>query len=416
MGKLGYPCAVATALRGHDVMGYDINSAALSMEPRQYKEAGVDGTGDLNDILPEVNLKFGSLKETIDHSDLIFVAVQTPHEALYEGVTRVPETRVDFDYKFLTQVMQEISANTTEEKVVVVISTVLPGTFAKHVRPHVNDNIRLCYNPFFIAMGTTMRDFLNPEFILFGVDDEKAAKVAETFYNSIVDARFHKTTVENAELIKVSYNTFIGMKIAFANTVMEICQHSPNTNVDDVMNALRLADRRLISGAYLSGGMGDGGGCHPRDNIALSWLSRKLDLSFDFFDAIMIARENQTEWLLDLALEHDLPVVIMGTSFKVETNIETGSPAILLRNLFEERGIEVQCHDPVVGKSILDIASLPPSVFLVTTPHEQFQETQFPKGSVVIDVWRALKSHQDGVRYIRVGDSIFNLAENSDVN
>jgi len=102
--------------------------------------------------------------------------------------------------------------------------------------------------------------------------------------------------LNNAELIKVAYNTYIGMKIAFANTLMEICHKMGNIDVDQVTGALTFASRRLMSGAYLTGGMGDGGGCHPRDNIALSWLAQRLDLSFDWFASVMGAREKQTVW------------------------------------------------------------------------------------------------------------------------
>jgi len=186
----------------------------------------------------------------------------------------------------------------------------------------------LCYNPFFIAMGTTMRDFLDPEMVLFGVDDSWAAKKAKKFYRTLHHSPFYETTIETAELTKVTYNTFISTKISFVNTVMEMCDKLPNTNVDDVMNALKMCDDRIISDKYLSGGMGDGGGCHPRDNIALSWLSKKLDLSHDWFDNIMMQRENQTDWLADLIEEHSngLPINILGKSFKPETNITTGSP------------------------------------------------------------------------------------------
>jgi len=140
-------------------------------------------------------------------------------------------------------------------------------------------------------MGTTINDFLNSEIILFGVDDEDAAKQAEEFYKTINKTPFYKTTIENAELIKVVYNTFISTKIAMMNTVMETCHHLPNTDVDVVTEALALCTDRIISKKYLYGGMGDGGGCHPRDNIALSYLARKFNLSYNWYDNIMKQRE-----------------------------------------------------------------------------------------------------------------------------
>lgn len=152
-------------------------------------------------------------------------------------------------------------------------------------------------------MGTVYNDITSPEFVLLGAHDAEAAVLVREFFKTIHEAPVFETTVENAELIKVSYNTFIGMKVAYANTIMELCHHLPNTNVDAVTAAISLAGKRLLSPAYLTGGMGDGGGCHPRDNIAMSWLAQKHGLSFNFFDSIMMAREKQTDFLADLIQE-----------------------------------------------------------------------------------------------------------------
>ena len=151
-------------------------------------------------------------------------------------------------------------------------------------------------------MGTTIRDYLNPEFVLLGVRDPDAANTLEAYYATLVKAKVYRTSIDNAELIKVAYNTFIGMKIVYSNVMMEICQKIPATDVDQVMQGIKLSTRRLISTAYLDGGMGDGGGCHPRDNIAMSWLARKLDLSYDWFESVMRAREAQATWLARLIL------------------------------------------------------------------------------------------------------------------
>ena len=107
--------------------------------------------------------------------EIIFVAVQTPHDPKYEGITKLPDERVDFDYTYLVNCIKNLSKyvdENGEEKIVVIISTVLPGTIRKHVIPIMSEKIKLCYNPFFIAMGTTIKDFLDPEFVLFGVYDD----------------------------------------------------------------------------------------------------------------------------------------------------------------------------------------------------------------------------------------------------
>ena len=199
-------------------------------------------------------------------------------------------------------------------------------------------------------MGSTMRDFLHPEFVLFGVDNLAAYKVCKEFYKTITNATLYETTIENAELIKVSYNTLISTKIAFSNTIMELCHKLPNTNVDDVTNALKLANRRLISGNYMDGGMGDGGGCHPRDNIAMSYLSEKLNISHNWFENIMLQREKQSDWLAALIIENSkgLRINILGKSFKAESNLILGSPAILLQNILKEKNIKTNIWDPIV--------------------------------------------------------------------
>ena len=405
LGKLGLPVALAVESKGHDVIGYDISENVkniIEAKKIPYKEIWAQ------DYLDKSNIKFESLDNVVEHSEIIFVPIQTPHDPLYEGITRIPDKRVDFDYSYLKDGMKKLSDSIEKQKkdkVVIIISTVLPGTIRQEIKPLLGKHTKICYNPFFIAMGTTMKDFLYPEFILFGVDDLDAADKAEKFYRTINNATFFKTTIENAELIKVSYNTFISTKIAFINTIMEMCHKLPNTNIDDVTNALMLGNKRLISGAYLRGGMGDGGGCHPRDNIALSWLARKLDISNDFFDQIMKQREKQTEWLVSLIKENqikDKKTYILGKSFKPETNIQTGSPSILLDNLLKESGINAIMYDPYVDTSKPVFEK---GVYFIGTQHEVFERFNFPKGSIILDPFRMINKDLNDVKVIRIGDN-----------
>ena len=185
LGKLGLPCAVATALRGHDVMGYDITAGLMSKNPRPYRETGPDGQEPFNPYLESSTVRFGSMEEVIAHGEIVFVAVQTPHETLHEGITRLQGQPMDFDYQYLIQAITGIATVVRRDVVVSIISTVLPGTVRRYVKPVKGPKIHLCYNPFFIAMGTTMRDFLDPEFVLLGVDDDDAAAKVESFYSTI---------------------------------------------------------------------------------------------------------------------------------------------------------------------------------------------------------------------------------------
>lgn len=402
LGKLGLPCALAVESKGHKVWGYDISPEVekiISTKTLPYREIWAQ------DHLDKSEIKFSSIADVVENSEIIFVPIQTPHDERFEGTTRIPEERVDFDYTFLKAGIKDLADEIErqgQEKVVIIISTVLPGTVDREIKPLLNDKVKLCYNPFFIAMGTTMRDFLHPEFVLFGVDDEEAAAKAEEFYRTLHDRPFYKTAIKNAELVKVAYNTFIGMKIAYANTMMEIC-HKIGADVDAVTGAMGLATERLISSKYLSGGMGDGGGCHPRDNIAMSWLAKTLDLSYDFFESLMIGREDQTAWLADLIQQHreDLPVTILGKAFKEETNLTVGSPSILLKNILEERGMEVSMYDPHIDTEEMSFDSK--RLFFIGTKHKDFTGYSFPEGSVVLDPWRYMPD-QEGVMVIRIGE------------
>ena len=412
LGKLGVPVALAMSLRGHDVMGYDVDETKMQKDRFPHRERGPNGEPSFEPLLQQSALRFGPLQDVVEHAEIIFVAVQTPHDPLYEGVTRLPEERIDFDYTFLREAIKNLSTaidRTGKEKIVVVISTVLPGTMRREILPRISPLVKLCYNPFFIAMGTTIDDFVDPEFVLFGVRDTEAANEAERFYRTLHNKPFYRTTIENAELVKVTYNTFISMKIAYANAIMEICHKVPGCNVDEVTNALSYATSRLLSPKYLRGGMGDGGGCHPRDNIALSWLARKLDLSYDWFDNLMLCRERQTDWLADLIDEHHARrayphkfVGIYGRAFKRGTNLTIGSPATLLANILQERGYDVAMYDPHIDQGPCPFNQA--AVYFVATDHAEFAaaDFKFPAGSVVIDPWRYIGSRA-AIEVIPVG-------------
>ena len=338
LGKLGLPCALAIEAAGHEVRGFDpspeVERILLTRELPYQEE-------DAQEMLDVTRITMEPPEKLSEWADLIFVAVQTPHQRKYEGVTQLPKTRADFDYSYLDSAIQSVWLS---EAPIVVISTVLPGTMER-----LNKNLGVLYNPFFIAMGTTIKDFRNPEFVLIGTDQAHPGLLQE-FYATIHRKPIFVTTIKTAELTKVAYNTFIGLKIAFANTMMEICEKT-GADVDDLVDALSLATDRIISPAYLRGGMGDGGGCHPRDNIALSWLARELNLSYDLFEALMVCREKQTEWLADLLIDeqnsrsayHD--IALLGKAYKPESNLTVGSPALLLAAILKERGVGFSHQD-----------------------------------------------------------------------
>jgi UDPglucose 6-dehydrogenase len=403
LGKLGLPTALALEARGHNVFGHDpAPNVAEILRTRHYPyhEEGVP------ELLAKTRVELRSLDDVVRDAELVFVTIQTPHAAAFEGVTRLPQERRDFDYAPLCAGVEAIGASlgrVAAPRDVAVVSTVLPGTMRREVLPRLGPYGRLCYNPAFIAMGTTIADFVDPEFVLLGGDNAEALATATSLYRSLHTAPIQRLSIEEAELTKVLYNTWISTKIAFANTVGELA-HSCGADADRIMNTLQLGRRRLISPAYLRPGMGDGGGCHPRDNIALSWFSRARNISYDWFEAIMLQRERHTEWIARVALERAAgrPIVVLGKAFKAESTIVTGSPALLLLEMLRELGCEARAWDPYV-----DHAELAPAgaafCYVVATKHKLFQEFPFEAGSTVIDPWRFIPP-RPGVEVVRLGE------------
>jgi UDPglucose 6-dehydrogenase len=398
-GKLGLMVSLTIESKGHEVVGYDIDPRIgeyLQKRKIPFKEVNAEK------LLANTRIKIVSLEELVNTCDMIFIAVQTPHAPMYEGITRIPDTRADFNYSFLKDVVRNVNNCLKEDKVVVIISTVLPGTIDREIRPLMGSHFKLVYEPLFIAMGTIYTDYLYPEFILVGVDEQEPACKLEEFYKTINNAPIFKTDIRSAEAIKVFYNTFVTMKTVLGNIYGEIA-YKLGANADDIHTALSMATDRIISPKYLKAGMGDGGGCHPRDNIALSFVANKLNLSFDIFNALMKAREAHTEWLANLIIEKHidtgLRVVVLGKSFKPETNITAGSPSMLLSNILTEKGIEHLRYDPYIDNTPLEDFQ---AIYFVATMHDIFVGKRFPQGSIVIDPFRYIPD-QDGVDVIRIG-------------
>lgn len=412
LGKLGLPVSYALSSRGIEVFGHDPHVWGPPEDCSHEEGLAELVVGDTMGSTDAWFVHFCNLVDAVNNTDgVVFLATQTPHEPRFEGVTPLPEDRADFDYSFLVKAVKQIvsAADALEKDITLaVISTVLPGTLEREVMPYISERVSLVYNPSFIAMGTTVKDFLDPEFVLLGGDAEAGDEVWG-FYRYIFDwmPRSVRTSIRNAELIKVAYNTFIGLKIAFANTLMEVA-HKTGCDVDEVTGALKLAHRRLISPAYMDGGMGDGGGCHPRDNIALSWLARELDLSHDLFRDVMQAREDQTDWLQMLISEyvasHDLPVGILGIAYKPESHITTGSAALLLKNQLEWAGYHVDVVDFCVQGADNARALGEPHVWLVGCKHAEWTGVSLAEGSIVIDPFRYIPDQQ-GVTVVRLGEA-----------
>lgn len=422
-GKLGMPVAACVAQK-HDVLMHDAEPSVYLRWGHYPFVESVQGTGfdTLNELMEAVrpNARFTHDLRDMADRDIIFVAVQTPHDPKYEGVTPLPETTADFNYSYLIDALTRLAdavKDSGRQHTVVVISTCLPGTYKREIEPEAQgwSNINLVYNPYFIAMGTVIPDFLNPEFILVGAQGTESfdympriARLME-FYGSFgLAPRMRVMSITSAEATKVFYNTFISMKLSFANIVAEACE-KVGADCDDVMGAIKAANKRLISPAYLTPGMGDGGGCHPRDNIALSHFAERYAMSFDFFGAIMRQREAQASRLARLMydLTKKTPITtdtvwpsIVGNAFKANTNIVTGSHSELVRQILrKEYGF---LDVPVFDRFINGADPWHAGVYLIGCAHDYIRTLAFPVGSIVIDPW-GIVPDQEGVTVRRLG-------------
>ncbi|MGQ0628723.1 MAG: nucleotide sugar dehydrogenase [Phycisphaerales bacterium] len=422
LGKLGFPCAVALAMKGHEVYGFDTDRDLID----GYRNGRVT---PFEPGLPEQyagcreRMHFcASVDEAVSRADAVFVAVPTPHAPMHDGSFPYDGVARDFDngpiLRCLTDVGRAVRNHAADGRfrTVLVISTTTPGTMENELGPateeaagtKVGNGWTMVYNPFFIGQSTVVKDFLNPEFVLLGcpagnADGGAGELAARELYGSLHSQPVCPMTWTEAETVKLCYNTYLGLKVLFANTVMELCHKLPNTNCDVVNATLKLAKDRLISPKYMDSGMADGGPCHGRDQMAMSFVAQRAELKFNIFDTINHGRDAQTGWLADLIIEHrrERPVVLLGMAFKPGTNQTQGSPALLLANMLRQRGVFPTLHDPVLRPD----ADLPskPAVYFISTRWTQYKSFAFRAGDTVIDPWRMLTRVPEGVEYIGIG-------------
>ena len=371
IGKLGLPCAEVIAEKGNDVTGYDVAN-----------------------VKSDKVTVCSSIKEAVKDRNIVFIAVPTPHHPDYDG--KAPTAHLepkDFGYDIVIDCIREANMHMNKDQLLVLISTVLPGTVRREFAPLVT-NTRFVYNPYLIAMGTVAWDMVNPEMIMIGTDDGSTtgdAKELVDFYKTIMenDPRYEIGTWDECECIKVFYNTFISAKIGLVNMIQDVAEKQGHINVDVVTNALAKSDQRIMGPSYMKAGMGDGGACHPRDNIALRYMAQNLGLQYDIFDAIMNAREvqakNMANYLIKIAEERSLPILLNGIAYKPGVPYTDGSYSLLVGHYCKEAGYHCIEVDPMASPQ------KGPFTAVALLAHPTLY-CYLSEGSVVVDPWREFES------------------------
>lgn len=379
VGKLGKDAAEVLS-EFYDVTGYDINP--------------VDTTINMSD----------TLEGCVKGKDIVLIAVPTQHHIDYDGryATSHLEPK-DFDYTIAISVTKQVDELVDKDTLIVMISTMLPGTVRREIAPLIN-NGRFIYNPYLIAQGTVKFDMRNPEMIMIGTEDGSKtgdAKMLSDFYQPMLQnsPRVEIGTWEEMESTKVFYNTFITAKLCLVNMIQDAAMAVGHMNVDVVTDALKYSTDRIMGPKYMTAGLGDGGGCHPRDNIALRSFAERHNFGYDLFDAIMKAREEQANNIAKhfekVGVSKDMPCVILGAGFKpgLATQHE-GSPSILVGFYLEKLGYTVT-YDEVLDQ---------PAAYMLGWP-KYFDNHMFAPGSYVIDPWRSCKDGGKNVTVYHYGDT-----------
>lgn len=352
LGYVGCVSAACLAREGHDVVGVDVNPSKVDLINRGQPTILEEGIGELVSAMHRA----GRLRATTDAAE----AVRTTELSLVcVGTPSRPNGSLDLT--FVERAAEEIGRalrHKTEPHVVVIRSTVLPGTIRDLVVPalerasgkRAGKGFAVCSNPEFLREGTSIRDFDDPPFTLIGADDEATAARVASLYAGI-SAPVHRTAVRVAEMVKYACNAFHGVKVAFANEIGSVCK-ALGVDSHEVMRVF-CEDRKLnISPAYLKPGFAFGGSCLPKDLRALVYRARRADVEVPVLRAALESNRQQIERAFRLVMATGKRRVgILGLSFKAGTDDLRESPIVALIELLIGKGYELFIYDRDVAES-----------------------------------------------------------------
>ena len=435
LGKLGSPMAGCFAARGFQVIAADLDPQKVDAISRGVPPVHEPG---LAELLLQSKGKLSATQDTeaaVRDSEATFIVVGTPSE---------PDGGFSLRYAIPTcEAIGRALRNKNSYHLVVLTSTVMPGSTGGEIKATLErasgkrcgEDFGLCYSPEFIALGTVIRDFFNPDFLLIGESDPRAGDMLSDIYahtckNSATVVRMNFI---NAEITKLAVNTYITTKISYANMLARLCEKLPEADVSVVTYALGLDSR--IGSKYLKGAVSYGGPCFPRDNRAFAALAARSGAFSDLAVATERFNRSQISALAGLVKSHQSgedPIGILGLTYKPDTDVVEESFGLLLTQELATANLPVIVFDPSADlsrafaayKSVRIATSAEDciaqsAIVVLATPWQQFRDLSisawmqpFRSGPsfhgtqrVVIDCWRALP-HLEGsqsVHYVRLG-------------
>ena len=428
LGKLGLSLAAVLAERGFQVVGVDVDERRVSSVNRGLSPIFEPGVGLL------VRSNRDSLVATTDHdkavmeTDATFVVVPTPSNSSGE-----------FSIEFVKSAARMVGKALSKKRgyhLVVVTSTVMPGAMERDVKPALEKasgkkcgrDFGLCYNPEFIALGEVVKGLLSPDLILIGESDRAAGDVLTWIQRHVCAS---STPVErmnfvNAEVAKIAINSYVTMKMSFANTLAEICERLPKGDVDKVTRALGRDTR--IGPAYLKGAIGYGGPCFPRDNVAFARFARRLGVNAELARGTDRTNKRQLRRIVALIEKHGSPsssrIGILGLAYKPNTNVTEGSQPLELARVLARKGFEVHVYDPAMARIPVQALNFKlegdakecvanTDICVIATPWASFAEIEKAafKDKLVLDCWRLLDGGDEiSTRYLPLGRDMVSRA------
>lgn len=426
LGKLGACAAACFAYRGFNTIGVDTNPEAVAAimtgrapvtEPRLQKTLEAAGKRLTATTDPAAAIR---------SSDVSFLIVPTPSTA--DG---------NFSDRLLRLALEPLALALRDHSkryhLFVITSTVSPGTTEGSLVPLIESvsgrkahcDFGICYNPEFIALGSVISDALNPDLVLIGEGDSRAGDILEGLYGQFCENTPHiaRMSIVSAEITKISLNSYITMKISYANTLAAMCERIPGADIDAITSALG-ADRR-ISPYYLKGGLSFGGPCFPRDNRAFIAFAEKNGCQAQLAAATDLVNRQHIESTLTQIFKHvrsNDKIAVLGLAYKPKTPVIEESPAVRIVTAFLEHGFAVTVYDPaamdnarrLLGDSVTYASSVADCVSdaclcVIPTPWEEFKqlETLAHNPMTVIDCWRLLDPQKlrPRVQYVALGRS-----------
>jgi GDP-mannose 6-dehydrogenase len=354
MGYVGTVSAGCLADEGHHVTGVDPVPTKVDLINAGHSPIIEEAIGDL----VAANVKAGRLRATSDQdqavreTELSFVCVGTPSQ-----------TNGNLDLTYIRRVCEEIGKslkNKSDRHIVVIRSTILPGTMRGIVIPVLEESsgkkagtdFGVCNNPEFLREGSAVKDFHAPPKTVIGESDRASGDILAGLYAKL-DAPLIRTDLETAEMVKYVDNCWHALKIGFANEIGNICKVL-SIDAHDVMNIFCQDKKLNISPAYLMPGFAFGGSCLPKDLRALTYTAKSRDLQLPILTSILPSNELQVSRGLQLIIDKgNKRVGILGFSFKAGTDDLRESPMIEIIERLIGKGYDLRLFDKNVNLASL---------------------------------------------------------------